>query len=128
MRMKNLCLVSILLFTTFSEGLRRSDRRRQKRPIWPKRTSLYSRVKKDLDGVEERIQEELKTIVDTVTELKNITEDALVDSAAIEEVESALDEDEYNGILEAGRIRIVAMFCISQLFLTINVRGPTRTR
>ena len=82
MRMKNLGLISILLFTTFSEGLRRSDRRRQKRPIWPQRTSLYSRVKKDLDGVEERIQEELKTIVDTVTELKNITEDALVDSAA----------------------------------------------
>ena len=58
--------------------------------------SLYSRIKNDLDGVEERIQRELKEIVDTVTELKNITEGALVDPHEIEEVEPELDE--YGGI------------------------------
>ena len=60
------------------------------------RLSLYSRIKNDLDGVEERIQRELKEIVDTVTELKNITEGALVDPQEIEEVEPELDE--YGGI------------------------------
>ena len=58
--------------------------------------SLYSRIKNDLDGVEERIQRELKEIVDTVTELKNITEGALVDPQEIEEIEPELDE--YVGI------------------------------
>ena len=86
--MKSLWLISILLFNTFSEG-------RKGRPT-RKRLSLYSRIKNDLDGVEERIQRELKEIVDTVTELKNITEDALVDSY---EVEPALDD--YGGITVA---------------------------
>ena len=86
--MKSLWLISILLFNTFSEG-------RKGRPT-RKRLSLYSRIKNDLDGVEERIQRELKEIVDTVTELKNITEGALVDPHEIEEVEPELDE--YGGI------------------------------
>ena len=55
-----------------------------------KSSSLYSRIKKDLNGVEERIQGELKEIKETVTELKNITESALVDSY---EVEPALDNN-----------------------------------
>ena len=60
------------------------------------RLSLYSRIKNDLDGVEERIQRELREIVDTVTDLKNITEGALVDPQEIEEIEPELDE--YGGI------------------------------
>ena len=51
------------------------------------RRSLYSRIKKDLHGVEKRIQGELGQIVDTVTELKDMMEDALIDSEEIEEVE-----------------------------------------
>ena len=78
--MKVLWLISILLFTTFSEGRRGRKMR--------KSSSLYSRIKKDLNGVEERIQGELKEIKETVTELKNITEGALlVDSQEKEEVE-----------------------------------------
>ena len=84
--MKILWLISILLFTTFSEGRRGRKMR--------KSSSLYSSIKKDLNGVEERIQEELKEIKETVTELKNITEGALVDSY---EVEPALDD--YGGIM-----------------------------
>ena len=89
--MQSLWLISILLFATFSEGKRGKQVQRQKRPMRVKKTrlSLYSRIKNDLNGVEERIQRELKEIVDTVTELKNITEGALVDSY---EVEPALDD------------------------------------
>ena len=89
--MQSLWFISILLFSTFSEGKRGKRVQRQNRPMRVKKTrlSLYSRIKNDLSGVEERIQRELKEIVDTVTELKNITEDALVDSY---EVEPALED------------------------------------
>ena len=67
------------------------------------RRSLYSRIKKDLHGVEKRIQGELGQIVDTVTELKDMMEDALIDSEAIEEeeppatetIDDNYEEDEY---------------------------------
>ena len=90
--MQSLWLISILLFVTFSEGRRGKRIQRKKRLMRAKKTrlSLYSRIKKDLNGVEERIQRELKEIVDTVAELKNITERALVDSY---EVEPALDNN-----------------------------------
>ena len=88
--MQWLWLISILLLSCFSEGRRGKAGRQKGR----QRTSLYSRIKNDLNGVEERIQRELKEIVDTVTELKNITEGALVDSY---EVEPALDD--YGGIM-----------------------------
>ena len=95
--MKILWLISMLLVSTFSAG-RKGRVLRKKKPMRLKKTrlSLYSRIKNDLDGVEERIQRELKEIVDTVTELKNITEGALVDSY---EVEPALDD--YGGITVA---------------------------
>ena len=85
--MKILWLILIMLFTTFSEGRRGRKMR--------KSLSIYSRIKKDLNGVEERIQGELKEIKETVTELKNITEGALlVDSQEIGEVEPELDEND----------------------------------
>ena len=95
--MQSLWLISILLFVTFSEGRRGKRIQRQKRLMRAKKTrlSLYSRIKKDLNGVEGRIQRELKEMVDTVTELKNITEGALlVDSQEIGEVEPELDEND----------------------------------
>ena len=70
--------------------------RRPKRKANKKTLESVLKKKNDLDGVEERIQRELKEIVDTVTELKNITEGALVDPHEIEEVEPELDE--YGGI------------------------------
>ena len=107
-RMQSLWLISILLLTTFSEGKR--ERRqaktrflgRQKRP----RLTLYSRIKKDLDGVEKRIQGELREIVDTVTELKDITEDALIEPSEIAEVETIDDNyDEEKGGVIAGNCK-----------------------
>ena len=107
--MQSLWLISILLFATFSEGKRGKQVQRQKRPMRVKKTrlSLYSRIKNDLSGVEERIQRELNKIVDTVTELKNITEGALVDSYSYE-VEPALDD--YGGIT-------VAVLILNQLHI-----------
>ena len=93
--MKILWLISILLFTTFSEGRRGRKMR--------KSSSLYSRMKKDLAGVEKRIHGELMEILDTVTELKDITEDALIDSREIEEVEPETIHDEEKGGVLIGK-------------------------
>ena len=60
--MKSLWLISILLFTAFSEGLKRRPKGISRRNFGPKSKSLYSRIKNDLDGVENRIQLELKAI------------------------------------------------------------------
>ena len=68
--------------------------------------TLYSRIKKDLDGVEKRIQGELREIVDTVTELKDITEDALIEPSEIAEVETIDDKyDEEKGGVIAGNCK-----------------------
>ena len=60
--MKSLWLISILFFTAFSEGLKRRPKGISRRNFGPKSKSLYSRIKNDLDGVENRIQLELKAI------------------------------------------------------------------
>ena len=100
--MQCLWLISILLLSSLSEGRRGKPGRQKGRPGNRMRRSLYSRIKKDLHGVEKRIQGELGQIVDTVTELKDMMEDALIDSEEIEEVEPApetiddnYEEDEY---------------------------------
>ena len=49
-------------FTAFSEGLKRRPKGISRRNFGPKSKSLYSRIKNDLDGVENRIQLELKAI------------------------------------------------------------------
>ena len=68
--------------------------------------TLYSRIKKDLDGVEKRIQGEVRKIVDTVTELKDITEDALIEPSEIAEVETIDDNyDEEKGGVIAGNCK-----------------------
>ena len=98
--MQCLWLISILLLSCFSEGRRGKAGRQKGNRI---RTSLYSRIKKDLHGVEKRIQGELGQIVETVTELKDMMEDVLIDSEQIEEVEPPApetiddnyEEDEY---------------------------------
>ena len=84
--MRGLWLISILLLSSFSDGRRGRPSRslgrpsRQKRPI---HTSLYSRIKKDLRGVEKRIQGELGQIQNTVTELKDMMEEVLIDPEEI---------------------------------------------
>ena len=60
-------------------------------------------MKKDLAGVEKRIHGELTEILDTVTELKDITEDALIDSREIEEVEPETIHDEEKGGVLIGK-------------------------
>ena len=87
--MQWLWLISIFLLSCFSEGRGGKAGRQKGNRI---RTSLYSRIKKDLHGVEKRIQGELGQIVETVTELKDMMEDALIDSEAIEEVEPPAPE------------------------------------
>ena len=100
--MQGLWLISILLFSTFSEARRARQVKKQGNPARRIRTNLYSRMKNDLAGVEKRIHGELTEILDTVTELKDITEDALIDSQEIEEVEPAperIDNKEKGGFI-----------------------------
>ena len=66
--MQGLWLISILLLSSFSEGRRGIPGRQKGRTGKRIRRSLYSRIKRDLHGVEKRIQRELGQIVDTVTE------------------------------------------------------------
>ena len=128
--MRGLWLISILLLSSFSDGRRGRPSRslgrpsRQKRPI---RTSLYSRIRKDLRGVEKRIQGELGQIQDTVTELKDMVEEALIDPEEIlidpdkiKEVEPPAPEsidDNYaeNESEEKGKVKICKKYTSSTI-------------